>query len=187
MSENICLSGGAQGADKTFGDCAEKLGHRVKHFSFHGHKTPCKNGVIILDPLSLYKNDKMLIEANKFLKRQSPIGRSEYVTNLLRRNCWQIIGSERIYAVSYLDKHDFVGGGTGWAVMMGVQAGIKELYLFDHKLDKWFIFQGFDTINPKFIWNEMEILPPVPHGIYTGIGSHDLPDNGKNAIEELYK
>ena len=96
---NICLSGGAVGADTTFGNCAESVGHTVVHYVFHGMRTKCKNGLIFVEQENLLKADPYLKQANKILKRRFPTS-SGYVNNLLRRNYYQVKETKRVYAVS---------------------------------------------------------------------------------------
>lgn len=185
-NKNTLHSGGCVGADYEFGINAEKAGHITNHYSFHGHKTPCKSGVVILPQHILNMADVHLEGANRWLKRKFP-SKWVYVDNLLRRNYYQISHTERIYAVSKLGKRDYVDGGTGWTVMMGILAGVKEIYLFDVDKNHWLKFQGFDQRAPKYIWNDIDTKDiPAPFGRYTGIGMHDLPENGRKAIGELY-
>jgi hypothetical protein len=193
-NNNICYSGGAEGADKLFGELAEEAGHGVIHYSFAGHKTPCTKNVVILPPVLLYNADKALKKVAPYIGRKFPTA-SEYVSNLLRRNYSQIAnGSERIYAVSYLGPCGFVGGGTGWTVMLGVLHGIKEIYVYDTNLRSWYQFLAFHQFtefnNDELKWEKLgdDINKvPFPHGKYTGIGSHDLPAIGRLEIEKLYK
>ena len=69
--------------------------------------------------------------------------------------------------------------GTGWAVQMAIDRGIKEIYVFDLITKFWGVPEH------GMFWGS-EILPPKPYGIYTGIGSRELTDAGYKAITELY-
>ena len=181
---SILFSGGAKGADSLFGQCAEKVEHSVTHYAFGGMKSTCI--CYVLNALQLLQADTYLDEANKCLKRAYPT-RSVYVNNLLRRNYYQIEDSERIYAVSSIDKKSgWVEGGTGWAVCMGVLNGMNEVYVYDVNLGYWNRFLEYKKVKNKVFW-EPKINPPFPYGKYTGIGKVELPENGKEAIKALYK
>jgi len=176
----ICFSGGSKGADTVFTYCAGLIGHSAINFSFLNHSTPCpKDTIIILNQHELSIADPKLEEANKLLRRKYPT-RYEYVNNLLRRNYYQIIYSDKIFAVTPIEKNGLPAGGTGWTIVLGVLSGIQEVYVFDCKQQSW-----FEKLEGKWQWKPIE-TPPVPDGKYTGIGSHELPEMGKDAILKLY-
>lgn len=186
-NENVCLSGGSKGADRLFGELAAKAGHQVMHFSFLNHHCPCpKETIVVLSYKELLEADPKLNQANLILKRAFP-SRSEYVNNLLRRNYYQIKTADRVYASTALDENMIPLGGTAWAIMMAFfQHEGMEIYNYDHSRSKWFIV-NFDSVRPEFFcWKEVSTVPK-PHGRYAGIGSSELPDNGRQAIEDLYK
>ena len=97
---------------------------------------------------------------------------------MLRRNYFQIRHTERVYAVAGIADRS-AEGGTGYAVTMFLARHDFrpcECYVFDQDLDQWFAWKGS--------WEEIE-TPPVPHGVWAGIGTRKLADNGKTAIREL--
>ncbi len=136
---NLCLSGGAKGADATWGEEASKIGHQVIHWSFEGHKSHGNpDHTIKLDDETLKEADIRLDEANLSLKRRVPYGKP-WIANLLRRNWFQIKYATTVYAVGTLNenatmydylhiqsKHDplsksdhlGIDGGTAWACQM---------------------------------------------------------------------
>jgi len=177
--ENVCLSGGAEGADLQWGMCAGMAGHMVVHFSFAGHRTKAPAAeVVVLTPEQLDEADASCKAASVGIKRWFP-PKSPFVKNLLRRNWFQVKDAERVYAVAKFEE-GIVTGGTAWAVQMfidrhGGQA--CEAFVFDQETDMWFMWDGSNwvAIGP----------PPVPHGVWAGIGSRDLLSNGKKAIRTL--
>ncbi len=186
MNQNILFSGGAEGADSLFGECAEKIGHKVVHFGFEGMKLPSK----IKEDNVCYLNDVMLKEADVYLKRanlkleRSFPTKTYYTNNLLRRNYFQVKKSMSVYAVAALDlEKNIVLGGTGWAVQMAVDIKIPEVYVFDLKTSKWFYYE---YVEGKF--HKMIDRPIKPTGYYTGIGSRpqNLTVEGIEAIRKLY-
>jgi hypothetical protein len=198
MTENICHSGGAKGADSIFGEHAIKHGHEVRHYGFQGQAST--SSLIVLNELQLAEANQPLKDANKLLDRAFPT-RSIYVNNLLRRNFYQIKETERIYAITPLEPIEETGlfqeifpdrcialpaGGTGWAVTMGIQRGIREVYLFDWREEVWYKLKSF--INNQMSWKETFLSDiPKPHGSYTGIGSVEIPKIGAIAIASLYE
>lgn len=187
IAADILLSGGADGADTEFGKAATKAKHTVVHWSFDEHKTKLKKNVYDLDQEKLLTADPFIIRANASLKRKFPAS-SEYTNNLLRRNYFQAKWCERLYAVSKFGGAETllnVDGGTAWAIQMYADRFLYdrelfdncELYMFDQTSSKWFKW--------KRIWQYIE-KPPVPYGVYAGIGSRDLTSAGLAAIKSLY-
>lgn len=52
------------------------------------------------------------------------------------------------------------------------------MWLFDQEKDAWFNWDGEG-------WVVMEGKPPKPEGVWAGIGSRDLKENGRRAIREV--
>lgn len=174
---DICLSGGAKGADQQWGMTSGEKGMEVIHWSFAGHKTHVpEQEVVVLSDEQLDVADDKLRKANRTLKRKIP--RNTYVKNLLRRNWYQVENAERIYAVSTINA-GFVAGGTAWAVQMFIDRfnGLPcEAYVFDQEQEQWFCWKGEWVSIPS---------PPSPYGIFAGVGTRDLNDAGKAAIRTL--
>lgn len=186
LKGNICLSGGAKGADAQWGMNAGRDGQSVIHWSFEGHKHfVAEQEIVRLSQEQLEKADEHLKLASKTLKRPWPGKRSKTVSALLRRNWYQVAWSESLYAVSSIDPvKKVVEGGTGWAVQMFLDRMAKRaeleplpLYVFDQKQELWFQWVGG--------WKTID-APPKPQGIWAGIGTRDLNDAGKWAIRNLF-
>ena len=189
---NWCLSGGADGSDLQFGMCAGALGHGVIHFSFKGHQTSAPEAeTVVLTELQLQGADRQCRVANKSLRRRFP-AKSPRVTNLLRRDWYQVETAQACYAVSAFELppgptiplgavfHMGVKGGTAWAVQMFLDRHRGEAcpcYVFDQVVCHWFqwVGEGWQCIYE----------PPKPTGIYAGIGIRALLPMGKLAIRTL--
>lgn len=162
---DVCLSGGADGADLFWGDMASEMGHDVVHFSFAGHRTRAPTGTIcVLDDHHLSLARPHLTAANRTLGRRVPT--SGYVSNLLKRNFYQVESSESLYAISRVIDGS-ISGGTAWAVQMFLDMEKRPAYVFDPCLSRWLEFDDG--------WKAIE-KPPKPSGIWTGIGSRKIPD-----------
>ena len=188
---NWCLSGGADGSDLQFGMCAGALGHGVIHFSFKGHETLApETEVVILTEHQLAAADARCRVANRTLRRRFP-AKSLKVTNLLRRDWYQVESAQSCYAVSTFDIPSGetiplgtvfrakVDGGTAWAVQMFIDRhkAMGPCYVFDQVVCHWFqwVGDGWQCIYE----------PPKPAGIYAGIGARRLLPIGKLAIRVL--
>jgi len=182
-SSDICLSGGADGADLQWGMCSGKAGHIVRHFIFEGHRSKApKEELVVLTSEQLLEADAALKKANKTLKRSFPT-RNNFVNSLFRRNYYQVSWANSVYAVANIE-NGMVSGGTSWAVQMFIDRFDGKpcpAYVYDQATSVWFSWDGADKG-----WNPCVLdHPPKPTGIWAGIGSRDLKDNGKDAIRNL--
>ena len=175
---NVCLSGGAEGADLQFGMTAGMAGHSVIHWSFKEHRTDApEQEVVVLTTDQLNAADEPCKQASLALKKYYP-PKKLYVKNLLRRNWYQVAAAERVYAVSTI-VDGIVQGGTAWATQMFMDRFNNEpceCYVYDQLEEQWFKWNGF--------WEAIE-RPPEPFGVYAGIGTRNLNTSGKQAIRSL--
>jgi hypothetical protein len=174
---DICMSGGAVGADLQWGMTAGKAGHRVIHFSFAGHKTDApESEVVRLTEEELSEADPHLVRANETLKRRLPFAEPR-VINLVRRDFYQIRWSQSLYGVVNFD-HTGIEGGTAWAVQMFLDIGRTHVFVFDQARESWLTFA-------QKSWVAVE--PPSPKGIWAGVGTRNLLPCGRDAIYRLMK
>lgn len=174
---DVCLSGGAEGADIEWGTYAQFIGHNVIHWSFPGHHSNAfESQLVRLSDEQLRLGDEALRAAAVTLRKSMP--RRPSVVRLLHRNFYQVAWSQACYAVTTIRDGE-VSGGTGWAITMFIQLhpNNHKLYVFDQEQDAWFQFNG-ET------WNGIA-CPPQPAGIWAGIGTRELKQNGKEAIWKL--
>jgi len=176
--KNICMSGGAKGADLQWGMCAGKAGHQVIHWSFDGHRTNAPEAEVVRIPAeTLAMADEYLEVANKTLKRHLSYNKP-WIINLLRRNYFQVGNSQSCYAVSGI-KNGMVEGGTAWATQMylDLHKDKPECYVFCQITNQWHAYVDSQ-------WVVID-APPSPSGVWAGIGSRDLTKAGKDAIRKL--
>lgn len=174
---NCCLSGGADGADVMWGRYAAECGHNVIHWSFAGHRSKASEVQLVrLDTGQLNLANDAVKGAAVDLKKHPP--GKPWVKSLIQRNYYQVAWSDSCYAVATI-KDNIVQGGTAWATTMFYQLhpGNHNLFVFDQDQDSWFQYTG-ET------WVAIA-TPPKPSGIWAGIGSRDLKQNGKDAIKKL--
>lgn len=180
MTQNICLSGGAVGADVAWGLIAKDQGHEVIHYSFAGHRGGTNDYLheLTLDELAA-ANPQLKIACKAMNKH---LAKKEWILKLLQRNYYQVVDSERVYAISEIDPTSLgrtgVKGGTAYAVEMAIDLGVKEIHVFDQLKGQWFTWScGHWLLG----------TPDKPHGRWTGIGSRKLTDQGLQAIIDLFK
>lgn len=214
LADDVCLSGGAAGADVTWGKHAYDAGHQVVHWSYKGHKSHDPDNTYILTPEELTEADDHLKEANLTLKRRLDFNK-KYI-GLLQRNWYQVKYADSVYAVGKLndkaviydprkghntkyhitnDRKDRMGveGGTAWACQMYLDrfrrevSGMNFLLVFYDQIKKGvYVYMAAHGC-----WMPIQYAPtgPVlerPGGVYAAIGSRDLKDNGAAFIEDMY-
>ena len=173
------FSGGANGSDTHWQNVGASFGVRVKAFSFQGHGKGSSDRVVLTDE-QLKQADEYLHLANKTLKRHFPTSK-RFVNNLLRRNWYQVKDTNGVFAVGKLSANRrIVEGGTGWAVQMAIDAK-KPVYVFDTMSNSW---HRYTYEKKKFI--SCDKTPRLSLN-FTGIGTRDLQDKGKAAIEKIFE
>jgi hypothetical protein len=177
--EHCNFSGGAIGSDLLFETEGEKYGVKTRAYSFYGHDTSSKNRWVLTSKQLEEGFDHVKI-ANKSLKRNITTI-SSYIKNLLSRNWYQVKNSIAIYAIGTIQENmKIVNGGTGWACQMAID-NHKPVYVFDQNKNSWFMFD----LN-KWEFDKMNTIPVLTEN-FAGIGTRDINEDGKRAIQELYK
>lgn len=166
--QNVCYSGGAAGADRLFGLWASLNGQEEIHFSFKNHKYTVPDDTILEIPQYILSDPSVqdkLKQANKKLKRKVP-ATGTYVYNLLARNAFQVIITERVYCLAKITAPDQIDGGTAWATQMYIDScETPELYVYNLLDNKPY---KYDISTKTYV---RENFIPTPHGKWTGIGS----------------
>jgi len=164
--EATFYSGGAKGADTYWGEVANKAGIKVVHYTTSDWDNLPKE--------LKEKFEKEYLEVVKILGRKV-LNENTYVGKLVRRSMMQADDADAIFAISTLDNDGFVKGGTAYAVIRGIQRGIP-VYLFDQNSNSWKIWDD---------GNFKEIPQPTITKNAAVIGSRELQDNGKKAIDAI--
>jgi hypothetical protein len=170
--EYVNHSGGAEGADKCWGETGKEYGVTSIHY-YHGIKTP--HGNRSLTDKEMEEGWIEVLEANKVLKRNPA-----YYKSLLSRNWFPVKYSEAIYAIGTILRKQVVDGGTGWAVQMAINHS-KPVFVFDQTLKGWY---HYSYIENKFI--NLTTIPTLTNS-YAGIGTRKLTKLGEQAIQDTYK
>jgi hypothetical protein len=181
-SEWVNHTGGCEGADIYWETEGRKYGVFSISYSFPKH-TQYGENQLVLTIDELLEGWKNIQKASETMKRPlSKIEFNPYIRNLLCRNWFQVKGANSIFAIGTIVKtnHSLVNGGTGWAVQMAIDE-YKDVYLFEQEMDCWMKYVYEQS---KFV--QIDYIPTLTNH-FAGIGSRDLKDSGKRAIEEIYK
>ena len=174
-------SGGAIGSDTYWGEIGDRYGVTSNHY-YHGRPTPKGNKEITRDEFE--EGKEHVRRANETLKR----GGIERYLDFLARNWIQVKNADSIFAIGHIVKEGEknsrgftvnatqVDGGTGWAVQMAIDEG-KPVFVFDQVAKKWFTY-GNGT------W--VETSTPILTQDFAGIGTREINEAGKKAIEDVY-
>jgi len=190
LTKVVCHSGGATGSDTDWEIDGIPYGVTTRAYSYKTPKHISPNKVEISD--DDYKEG--IIEVNKANKWLNRYGIHKYM-NLLARNWAQVKYSDQIFAIGTIikpgdksskgyynkGKYDMVDGGTGYAVMMGIN-NKREVFVFDQIRDKWFRW-SYSTL--QFV--EMKEVPIIETQNFAGIGTREIQPNGKKAIKDVYE
>ncbi len=169
-------SGGAQGAEATFGSCAEKWGCQETHFSFEGHPFLARErGLAVLSDDELAKGDFSLVYASHRLKR--PLSNIPNIKRILQTVWHQISHADEVFVIGALQDDGTVRGGTGWGAELA-RLWSKPVAVFDQEKGQWF---RWDTTR----WDRHD-GPTIQRPNFAGIGTTRITAEGKVAIEALF-
>ncbi|MDA1094715.1 MAG: hypothetical protein O3A25_15790 [Acidobacteria bacterium] len=170
------LSGGANGAEATFGAAAERWGLAEVTFSFAGHQTVRERGLVELSDAELERGSVSEAYITAQLHRSFP-GTPTF-QRLLKSIWHQVATAGEVFVVGEILDDDTVKGGTGWGAELAKHLR-KRLYVYDQTKVQWFAWTG-DR------WTEIEALR-IRRTRFTGTGTRFLTDAGRQAIEDLFE
>ena len=175
-SDCILFSGGATGAEAEFGACAERHGVEEVNFTFDGHRIARQRGVRVLNHEELLAGDVSLEYVSRLMHRRYTD--SVTIRKVLQTLWYQVNNGQEIYVIGAILDDLTVRGGTGWAAEFAKLCN-KPLYVFDQQQNGWFEWNGSD-------WNKTsDVVITHPH--FTGTGTRNISEHGKQAIEGLFK
>jgi hypothetical protein len=175
----ILFSGGAAGAEAAFGGCAEKYGVEEVNFTFEGHTMARRRGVRVLNHEELQAGDVSLEYVSRLMNRRYT--NSPTIRKVLQTLWYQVNLGQEIYVVGAILDDLTVRGGTGWGAEFAKLCN-KPLHVFDQDKDEWFTWTGT-------AWEATGAsnAPVITHPHFTGTGTRTLRDNGREAIDALFK
>jgi hypothetical protein len=190
LTRITCHSGGAVGSDTVWEEIGEEFGVKTNAYSYRTKSHVSPNKVEISDK----DYEQGVVEITKANKTLGRFGIHKYMS-LLARNWAQVKYSKQIFAIGTIikagqksvkgyknnSKNDVVDGGTGYAVMMGINQE-NDVYVFDQIKDKWFRW-SYNSL--KFV--ELKEVPLITEQDFAGIGTREILPNGIKAIRDVYQ
>lgn len=175
----ILFSGGAPGAEAEFGANAEIFGIEEVNFTFEGHNIVRNRGLRVLNHEELKNGDVSLEYISRLLNRRYPD--TPTFRKILQSIWYQINNGQQIFVIGEIMEDSTVRGGTGWGAEFAKLCN-KPLYVFDQKQNGWYMWKSQ-------LWERLESAdePKITHIHFTGTGTRALEENGRKAIEELFK
>lgn len=175
----ILFSGGAPGAEASFGENAEKYGIEEVNFTFEGHRIVRARGLRVLNHEELRNGDVSLEYVSRLMNRR--YSESPVIRKILQSIWYQINSGQEIYVIGEVLDDKTVKGGTGWGAEFAKLCN-KPLHVFDQVKDAWFTWNKTDWAQ-----RSADDLPVISHLHFTGTGTRFLEGNGKKAVEGLFE
>lgn len=181
MNKEDCIlfSGGAAGAEQAFGETAERLGIEEVNFSFDGHSLVRHRGLRVLNHEELQAGDVSLEYVGRLMHRRYT--NAPTIRKILQTIWYQVNHGQEIYVIGTILEDGTVRGGTGWGAEFAKLCN-KPLHVFDQEQDAWSTWTGTEWTR-----RQSNDQPVMTHVHITGTGTRLLQDNGRRAIEELFK
>jgi hypothetical protein len=170
------LSGGAEGAEAHFGECAQRWGLMELNFSFQGRNPKRTRGLVRLTPEELQQGAVSAVYMEAHMHRTYP--KTPFFQKTLQSIWHQVNTAETVFSVGVILPDDTVKGGTGWAAELA-RVWHKTVYVFDQEKRGWCTWNGseWEAIDP----------PTIDVRRFTGTGTRNLSDAGRDAITELFE
>jgi archaellum biogenesis ATPase FlaH len=170
------FSGGCKGAEAAFGACAERWGMAEVNYTFSGHRfLERERGVTVLSDDELAKGDFSLVYVSKRLNRV--LSEIPFVRSVLQSIWYQVNAANEVFVVGAIMDDGTVRGGTGWGAELA-RLWKKPLWVFDQGKRGWFRWSGKS-------W-ELASAPVITSESFAGLGTQNLTEDGRVAIEELF-
>ena len=175
-NENYILySGGLKGAETAFGEAAAKWSVKEVNFCYAGQKKNRQENMIILSDDELKRGDISMELVSKMMSRT--YYETEKIRKVLQTIFHMVNRGHQVFVIGTILEDNTVKGGTGWAVELAKLFN-RPLSVYDQAKDVW------------YSWKEgswVEDSPKIEHETFVGSGTRNLSENGKQAINKLFK
>ena len=170
------LSGGANGAESAFGEAAERWGLDEINFSFAGHETTRRRGVVELTEAELERGSVSEAYIQAQLHRSFP--ETKTFQRLLKSIWHQVSTAGEVFVIGEILDDDTVKGGTGWGAELAKHLN-KPLHVYNQTKNAWFRWYGYG-------WTPVD-APRIRRMRFTGAGTRFLSESGRQAIDDLFE
>lgn len=172
------MSGGANGAENLFGECAEKFGLNEQTFTFAGRELTRQRGLVELSNAELHEGEVSNLYLKNHLQRN--FSNTPAFRKIIQTIWHQVTTAGEVFVVGKLEDNKTVKGGTGWAAELGRHLH-KPVYVFDQEQKKW-----FSSLPGQVSWEPID-QPRITKARFTGTGSRNLTKDGEEAIRTLFE
>jgi len=175
--EMTLYCGATRGAEAEFGRWAEPLGIQAVNYSFAGHTNERTRGLHVLSLEELITGDVSLQYVSRLLSRNYT-QKGDLFRKVLQTLFHIVNRSREVFVIGEVQEDRTVKGGTGWGTEFAKLCN-KTLHTFDQSQDTWLHWSGES-------WQAVT-NPAIREAQFAGIGTRFLQENGKQAIEQLFK
>jgi len=176
-SRLILVSGGAPGAEATFGEFAERWHVTERTYSFPGRELARTQGLIELSEAQLRRGD--VSRAWLSARLQRTFSEAPSFTKVLQTIWHQVTAAHEVFAMGTIQPDGTVRGGTGLAVELA-RHWSKPVWVFDQSRGQWFTWDGRE-------WVEPSADPTIVGPAFCGTGTRHLETVGRRAIRQLFE
>jgi hypothetical protein len=174
-NECTLYSGGLRGSEAEFGIQAEKWGVNEVTFTYDGHQLSRDRGLVVLGPEELKRGDiSMEIVC---MRMNRTYANTESIQKVMQMIFHMVNKGYQVFVMGRIQPNNTVKGGTGWTVELAKLFN-RPLSVFDQNRNTWFDWQNNSWV---------ESLPVIEHKTFVGTGTRDLSEEGKQAIQDLFK
>jgi len=167
-------SGGHKGAEAEFGKLAEIWNMEEVNISFEGHDIERTRGVRVLSREALQKGDVSMEIVSKLMKRN--YARTEKIRKVIQSIFHMVNDGYQIIAVGWIQADNTVKGGTGWGVELAKLFN-RPLSVYDQGQKGWFSWEDNQWV---------ESTPVITSDTFSGTGTRNLSDDGRQALRDLF-
>ena len=177
-SSYTLLSGGAKGSEAAFGEAAERWGMNEIHYSYPGRATARTRGIVELSEDELERGSVSETYIKAQLHRSFP--KTELFQRLLKTIWHQVATAGEVFVVGEIVEDQTVKGGTGWGAELARHFH-KRLHVFDQTKNSWYRWTESVTN-----WQKVD-APTIQKTRFTGTGTRELSESGRQAITALFE
>ena len=173
-SEFTLYSGGHEGAESFFGECAEKYGVNEVTFSFEGHMIKREKNVVMLSSDDLKRGDISMEIVSGHMNRN--YHNTDKIRRIFQSIYHMLNKGSQVFAVGEILPDGTVKGGTGWGVELGKFFN-RGVHVYDKVVNSWFTWKDGKWVSDS---------PVITEHTFCGTGSRMLTEESKKAIEKLF-
>lgn len=173
-NEFTLYSGGHEGAESYFGQCAEKFGVNEVTYSFEGHHLKRDKNVKVLSADDLKRGDISMEIVSKHMNRK--YHNVEKIKRTLQSIYHMVNNGSQIFAVGEILDDKTAKGGTGWGVELGKFFN-RQVHVYDKAKNNWYTWKSGEWV---------EDTPVISEKTFCGTGTRFLTEESKKAIDDLF-